>query len=293
MLERRCGYWVACMATFAALGCSAEVQNMLPAAQSSSSTSGAASIQPTAGAAGSVAVAAAGRAGSPPSAAGQTAAPTVGAAGSAGESKPPALVAGSSGSTSAVAGRTAGAMAGRSAAAGSGGGAGGVSGGNLSGVTTEELAMLRQTCVDTINMYRATLPALNLKPLNRATPDQETCSDKGAQQDGDSGEAHGSARAGLCRAVGLGAENTCPGWGVGGRTGNATLADALKGCLKAMWAEGEPPVTRDMCVQDLNGCFQAHGHYLNMSGSGASAVACSFYKMKDGQYWMNQDFTNR
>jgi hypothetical protein len=169
---------------------------------------------------------------------------------------------------------------------------GGATGENLAGVSAAELEMLRQTCVDEINMYRATLTAMNLKPLKRATADQEACSDKGAQMDGDSGMAHGSARAGLCRSVGLGAENTCPGWGVGPRTGNNTLADALKGCLKAMWAEGEPPVSRAECTQDINGCFQDHGHYLNMSGT-AAAVACSFYKMKSGQYWMNQDFSGR
>jgi hypothetical protein len=168
----------------------------------------------------------------------------------------------------------------------------GASGENLAGVSAAELDMLRQTCVDEINMYRATLTTMKLNALKRATPDQEACSDKGAQMDGDSGMAHGSARAGLCRSVGLGAEDTCPGWGVGGRTGNATLADALKGCLKSMWAEGEPPVSRAECTQDINGCFQQHGHYLNMSGT-AAAVACSFYKMNTGQYWMNQDFSAR
>jgi hypothetical protein len=57
-----------------------------------------------------------------------------------------------------------------------------------------------------------------------------------------------------------------------------------------MWAEGEPPEGRDACMKDVSGCFQDHGHYLNMSGSSGS-VACSFYKMMDGRsYWMNQDF---
>lgn len=184
------------------------------------------------------------------------------------------------------------AIGGADAAALAGAGAGAGTGGNLAGVSSAELATLRQTCVDEINMYRATLPALNLMPLERASPEQEACSDKGAQQDGDSRMAHGSARMGLCYKVGLGAENTCPGWGVGGFSGNATLADALKGCLKSMWAEGEPPVSREMCVQDISGCFQAHGHYLNMSGT-ATAVACSFYEMSDGKYWMNQDFSQR
>jgi hypothetical protein len=148
--------------------------------------------------------------------------------------------------------------------------------------------MLRQTCVDEINMYRAMLP--NLKPLKRASAAQEMCSDQGAQMDGDSMMAHGAFKAGLCARQGFNSEDSCPGWGVGGFSGNKTIADALKGCLKGMWAEGEPPVSRAMCMQDLSGCYQKHGHYLNMSDSGIGVASCAFYKMKSGQYWMNQDF---
>jgi hypothetical protein len=177
-----------------------------------------------------------------------------------------------------------------SASAGTGaGGAAGAAGaaGSASGLSMSELDMLRQTCVDEINMYRATL---SLTPLKRATAAQEMCSDTGAQMDGDSGMAHGSARAGLCRSVGLGAEDTCPGWGVGGFSGNATVADALKACLKSMWGEGMPPVSREMCIMDSSGCFQKYGHYLNMSDPNSGSVACSFYHMKTGEWWMNQDF---
>jgi hypothetical protein len=206
------------------------------------------------------------------------------------------------GGTTGTAGRAAG-MAGMFGSAGAAGKAGSAAstggtsasagttgaGGSSNGVPTDELEMLRQVCVDEINMYRA---MLSLKPLMRASAAQEACSDKGAQMDGDSGMAHMSARAGLCRSVGLGAEDTCPGWPVGGGFGsNATIADALKGCLKSMWAEGMPPVSRDACIMDSSGCFQMYGHYLNMSDPNAGAVACSFYKMKDGtKYWMNQDF---
>lgn len=172
------------------------------------------------------------------------------------------------------------AAAGGSASGSAGAGAG-------SGVPADELEMLRQTCVDEINMYRATLTSAMLKPLKRASAAQEMCSDMGAQMDGDSMQAHGSAKAGLCTKVGLYSEDTCPGWGVGGRSGYATIADALKGCLKSMWAEGEPPGGRAMCT---GACFQTYGHYLNMSDPTVGSVACSFYKMKSGEYWMNQDF---
>jgi hypothetical protein len=147
------------------------------------------------------------------------------------------------------------------------------------GIAQAELETLRQLCVDHINMYRATL---NLPPYTRA-PEHELCSDQGAKLDGDSGKAHGSA--GMCR--GLGAQNTCPGWGVGPRTGNATVAQALTKCLDMMWAEAEPPVPRAECKGD---CFQMHGHYLNMSDMRTTKVACGFYQMANGKYWMNQNF---
>jgi hypothetical protein len=210
----------------------------------------------------------------------------------------PALGVAGVGGLGGLAGQAGPAAAGRGAAGrgaagmmGAAAGAAGTTGAGGSGnpdFTDAQLAMLRQTCVDEINMYRATLPSL--KALKRASAPQEMCSDKGAQMDGDSGQAHGSARAGLCTSVGLGSEDTCPGWGVGGFTGNATVADALKGCLKSMWAEGEPPVSRAMCVQDYAGCFEKYGHYLNMSDPGVGSVACSFFHMKNGQWWMNQDF---
>jgi hypothetical protein len=140
--------------------------------------------------------------------------------------------------------------------------------------------MARQVCVDTINMYRATKM---LAPLMRLTA-QETCSDAGAKTDGDSGTAHGSAFS--CK--GSYGQNTCPGYPVGGFAG-ATLSDALKTCLQSMWAEGEPPVSRAQCQMDTSGCFEMHGHYLNMTEN-FKGVSCGFYKMKNGSWWMNQDF---
>lgn len=169
-------------------------------------------------------------------------------------------------------------------------------GADIAGVPEAELSMLRDLCVSEINMYRATLPDRMLSVLKRATPEQEECSQRGAKMDGDTMSAHGAAKAGLCSSVGLSSEDTCPGWPVGGNTafgGYATIADALKGCLKSMWEEGEPPVSREECQKDYQGCFLKHGHYLNMSDANIASVACSFYKMMDGKsYWMNQDFTS-
>jgi hypothetical protein len=143
-----------------------------------------------------------------------------------------------------------------------------------------DFEMVRQVCVDTINMYRATKM---LAPLTRMTS-QETCSDAGAKKDGDSMQGHSSA----FNCAGSYAQNSCPGYPVGG-FGGATLADTLKTCLKQMWDEGEPPVSRQQCMQDTTGCFEMHGHYLNMT-SNFKAVSCGFYQMKNGNWWMNQDF---
>jgi hypothetical protein len=167
-------------------------------------------------------------------------------------------------------------------------GSGGSDGGEATG--TEEVERLRQVCVDTINMYRATVqvtPAL--EPLARGTHDDETCSDMGAKIDGDSGQAHKSA--GMC--MGYGGQDACPGWPVGAR-GYATLEQALLDCLKKMWDEGEPPVPRAECQKDYEGCFLKYGHYLNMSDPNYSGVVCGFYLMKDGMsWWMNQDFKSK
>jgi hypothetical protein len=178
------------------------------------------------------------------------------------------------------------------ATAGTGAGSGGAGGAAGSGMTASgaipDIDMLRQHCVDTVNMYRTMVSGL--QPMKRASAAQEECSDRGAQMDGDSMQAHGSARAGLCRSVGLGGENTCPGYPVGGFSGAKTLADALDGCLKQMWGEGEPPVSRSDCQADYSGCFLKYGHYLNMTDPNNHVVSCGFYKMMNGSYWMNQDF---
>jgi hypothetical protein len=169
--------------------------------------------------------------------------------------------------------------------AGTGGmpaGTGGTSGAAGAG-GTNDLEMVRQICIDTLNMYRATVM---LDPVTRGSMSDETCSDMGAKQDADNNTPHSSA--GNC--AGYGGQDTCPGWPIGGFSGNATLADALKNCLAQMWAEGPPPNGRDACIADRSGCFQMHGHYINMSEPRYTKAACGFYEMSDGKWWMNQNF---
>ncbi|HEX6244317.1 MAG TPA: CAP domain-containing protein [Polyangiales bacterium] len=157
---------------------------------------------------------------------------------------------------------------------------------------------VRQVCVDTINMYRATR---NLPPLTRAPAAAEACADEGAKYDGDLNrgrpanqvEGHASTRnrSAMCKTVGFGAQNACPNYPVG-RSGYATVADSLKRCLAQMWAEGEPPVPIADCIKDQTpgGCFLSHGHWINMVSTTSTWVACGFYEVSSTAVWMNQDF---
>lgn len=146
----------------------------------------------------------------------------------------------------------------------------------------DALASVRQQCVDEINMYRATkgLPA-----LARATA-QESCSDEGARVDSTSGP---HASSGRCFPRKAQAQNSCPGWPVRG-TDTSAVWSSLQQCLKQMWAEGEPPNGRAACQADSKGCYQKHGHYLNMTSTDLRQVACGLYKMPNGSWYMNQDF---
>src|SRR4051812_50148352 len=84
---------------------------------------------------------------------------------------------------------------------GSGGaGAAGAGGSSADGAPADDPAQL---CVDTINMYRATL---SLTPYKRWTA-EESCAGDQALSDSDSGSAHGAF--GMC---GEHAQNECPGW---------------------------------------------------------------------------------
>lgn len=117
-------------------------------------------------------------------------------------------------------------------------------------------------CVDLINEYRDTM---GLTHYTRWA-DAESCSDGEAQSDSQTGTPHGAF--GAC---GESAQNECPGW-------PGPPESLLEGCLAAMWAEGpgEP--------------FSEHGHFLNMSSTGFSEVACGFFQTPGGDYWAVQNF---
>jgi hypothetical protein len=114
-----------------------------------------------------------------------------------------------------------------------------------------------QICVDTINMYRATL---GLPPYARWTS-AEMCADGQAQSDSQTGTAHGAF--GMCSEN---AQNECPGW-------PGPPDQMIPMCLAAMWSEGP-----------------GGGHYDNMSSTMYTQTACGFYTLADGSVWAVQDF---
>lgn len=120
-------------------------------------------------------------------------------------------------------------------------------------------------CVTRINQLRWECQCL--PPLARWTGG-EGCADQHAEYDS-TRSAHAGFRDGICAEHGY-AQNECPGWRSSERV--------ITGCLQAMWDEGpgEP--------------YSAHGHYINMTNPGYTAVACGFYETQDGQVWSVQNF---
>jgi hypothetical protein len=120
----------------------------------------------------------------------------------------------------------------------------------------------RVACVDGINAYRATLGLAAYAGWTSAA----SCADGEAKADSESGTAHGAF--GQC---GESAQNECPGW-------PGPPDSLLAGCLKMMWDEGPGQP------------FSAHGHYINMSSTTYTSVACGFFQMSTGSWWAVQNF---
>ena len=118
-----------------------------------------------------------------------------------------------------------------------------------------------QDCVDRINQFRWECQCL--PPLARWA-EAESCTDQQSADDQSSQSPHGNF--GVCGEY---AQNTCPDWG--------SEEQIITGCLQAMWDEGpgEP--------------FRAHGHYINMSNTQYTQVACGRSSAGQG-VWSNQNF---
>ena len=119
-------------------------------------------------------------------------------------------------------------------------------------------------CVARINQFRAECQCL--PPLERWT-EGEDCADEQAEYD-----STRSPHAGFSDRIcdGGNAQNECPGW--------RSIDTIIGGCLQSMWDEGpgEP--------------FSEHGHYINMSNTRYSRVACGFFTTPDGRIWSVQNF---
>jgi hypothetical protein len=142
------------------------------------------------------------------------------------------------------------------------GGSDNSSGGPTGGPTGGGDGSAAGLCVDTINQHRA---SIGLGPLERWA-DAESCSDSEAASDAQTQEPHGAF--GQCMES---AQNECPGW-------PGPPEQMIAGCLQMMWDEGPG--------ED----FSAHGHYLNMSNTGFTKVACGFHEGADGSVWSVQNF---
>jgi hypothetical protein len=126
----------------------------------------------------------------------------------------------------------------------------------------------RQQIVHRVNDYRATL---GMKRLIRNKA-REACVDTQVQLDFASNTAHGAF--GNCTES---AQNECPGWG--GSNMLSVANNIVISCMQSMWDEG--PGTP----------YSAHGHYINMTNTAYSKIACGFYYNVAGKtMWAAQDF---
>jgi Cysteine-rich secretory protein family len=163
---------------------------------------------------------------------------------------------------------------------------------------------VRQDCVDRINQFRTQCACL--PPLQRWT-DGEACADTEAQYDSMQ-PSQSAAHAGFihtetvcsqspvpqmwasCCSPASGflpagpsamAQDECPGY-----PNNAYVVSA---CLQQMWNEGPPPESVQACENDSS-CFEMHGHFINMTSTQSTKVACGFYTTSSGTVWSTQNF---
>jgi hypothetical protein len=127
-----------------------------------------------------------------------------------------------------------------------------------------------QDCVNRINQFRRECQCL--PPLQRWT-DGEACADRQAMIDHQTMTAHNGFRMGVCSSGG--GQNECPGW-----LGWGSVESTISGCLQQMWDEGPgdfygPP---------------PHGHYINMSSTRFSRVACGYFISGGGATTAVQNF---
>jgi hypothetical protein len=125
-------------------------------------------------------------------------------------------------------------------------------------------------CVARVNQFRA---CLCLPPLARWNAG-ESCADMDAAYDPAHG-AHAGFIARICSQEGF-AQDEGPSW--------QSETQVVSGCLQQMFDEGPPP--SEPCTGT---CFEMHGHFINMTNTTYSMVACGIATV-NGQVTAVQDF---
>ncbi len=127
-------------------------------------------------------------------------------------------------------------------------------------------------CVERVNQFRACvcLPALQRNSAGEACANQE------AEYDSQTNTAHSGFVSGICSPSGL-AQNECPGW--------SSAEQTVSRCMQEMFNEGPPPSTP--CTGD---CFETYGHFINMTSTRYTSVACGFYTTASGEVWQTQNY---
>jgi len=131
---------------------------------------------------------------------------------------------------------------------------------------------LHQDCVDRINQFRTQCACL--PPLSRSM-DGESCADQMAAYDAAKNTAHAGYTDKICQPSG--AQNSCPGY--------SSNNQVISLCMQQMWDEGPPPT--NPCDGD---CFQKYGHFINMTSTSTTKVACGFSMTSAGKVWSVQNF---
>ena len=110
-----------------------------------------------------------------------------------------------------------------------------------------------------------------LDPLTRNTS-AEDCANQQAQYDAEQNDYHVGIQARICSPDSLNdaAQNECPGWD--------STPSTIDGCTQSMFDEGE--------CSDFDTC----GHYLNITSTTSTSVACGYYTTSSGAVWMVQNF---
>ncbi len=144
---------------------------------------------------------------------------------------------------------------------------------------TAEAEDWRNYCLEVINNYRATE---NLKPLTLAPEAKQSCADEQSAADLASGKAHGHF--GDCGEF---AQNSGPNIDLKWRDTEEKIVDTY---LEMMWDEKKLVESgeRDPAKKED---FSYIGHYLNMSSTKYTTVACGIAKKSDGtKGWFNVNF---